>query len=113
MFSSANRWSLEQDCIEDVLKPHTAPRGEVNCLMSDDDDVEQVAYEYVQHHGLDTLFILRDMRKQWMRVEVFYQPRRGATLRIRPSASYNLIPRPTEWARANPIYASRKYIDAV
>src|SRR3954452_20469455 len=47
MFSSANRWSLEQDCIEDVLKPHTARRGEVNCLMSDDDDVEQVAYEYV------------------------------------------------------------------
>jgi hypothetical protein len=28
--------------------------------MSDDDDVEQVAHEYVQRHGLDSLSILRD-----------------------------------------------------
>jgi hypothetical protein len=28
--------------------------------MSDDDDVEQVAHEYVQRHGLDSSSILRD-----------------------------------------------------
>jgi hypothetical protein len=28
--------------------------------MSDDDDVEQVAHEYVQRHGLDSPSILRD-----------------------------------------------------
>ena len=28
--------------------------------MSDDDDVEQVAHEYVQRHGIDSPSILRD-----------------------------------------------------
>ena len=50
---------MAQDYINGVLKPYLFSIR-LNCPMNDGDDVEQVAHEYVQRHGLDSPSVLRD-----------------------------------------------------